>query len=145
VVLRSAGSGVVIANNVINNVQAGVFVKGATSPQVTGNTISNVDALNGIQAQGSVAHLYAQNEIFHVGPIKAAGEGCGIQDITGTNSSANTIQLNWVNDAYCGIAYVSSDILNPNYLMNTLYSTLNVDLFSKRNQLSASGRAGGRQ
>jgi parallel beta-helix repeat protein len=133
VVLRSAGSGVVIANNVISNVQDGVFVNGATSPQVTGNIISSVDALNGIQIQGSVGGLYAQNQVIHVGPINsaisAAGNGCGIQDITGTNSSMNTIQLNWVNDNYCGVAYVTSDILNPNFLMNTLYSTLNGDLF----------------
>jgi len=131
VVLRSVGSGVVIANNVISNVQAGVFVNGATGPQVTGNIVSNVDALSGIHIQGSIGGLYSRNMVFHVGPLttdtSSNEEGCGINDVSGTSSSANTIQLNWVNDAYCGVAYVTSDILGANYLNNTLYSTLNGD------------------
>lgn len=131
VVLRSVGSGVVIANNVINNVQAGIFVNGAPSPQVTGNIISNVDAYDGIHIQGSVGGLYSGNQVFRVGPLTVDSanneSGCGINDVSGTGSSANTIQLNWVNDAYCGIGYVTSDILNPNYLSNTLYTTLNGD------------------
>jgi parallel beta-helix repeat protein len=133
VVLRSVGSGVVIANNIISNVQAGIFVNGATGPQVTGNIVSSVDAYDGIHIQGSVGGLYSRNMVFHVGPLttdsSSAGEGCGIQDITGSGSSANTIQLNWVNDAYCGVAYVTSDILGPNYLNNTLYYTINGDTY----------------
>jgi parallel beta-helix repeat protein len=133
VVLRSVGPGVVISNNIISNVQAGVFVNGATNPQVTGNIVSSVDVYSGIHLQGSVGGVYSGNMIFHVGPLttdtSTDEEGCGINDVSGTGSSANTIQLNWVNDAYCGIGYVTSDILNANYLMNTLYSTLNGDSY----------------
>jgi hypothetical protein len=131
IVLRSVGNGVVVANNVISNVQAGVFVNGATGAQVTGNIVSNVDALDGIHIQNSVGGLYSRNMVFHVGPLttdtSSDGEGCGIQDVTGSGSSGNTIQLNWVNDAYCGVAYVTSDILGANYLNNTLYATINGD------------------
>lgn len=131
VVLRSAGNGVLIAGNVITNVQSGIFVNGATKPIVSANTISNVDALDAIHMQGSVSGLYTANRIFHVGPFTTDTsnneEGCGINDISGTGSSDNTIFGNWINDAYCGVAYVTSDRVNDNIFLNTLYETLNGD------------------
>jgi parallel beta-helix repeat protein len=53
-----------VANNVISDVQAGVFVNGATRPQVTGNTVSSVDALNGIHIPGSISGTYAGTGSF---------------------------------------------------------------------------------
>lgn len=131
VVLRSAGDRVVIANNVINDVQAGIFVNGATSPQVIGNIVSSVDAYDGIHIQGSVSGLYAGNRILHVGPFTTDTSnneaGCGINDISGTGSSGNNIMANWLNDAYCGVGYVTSDRVEANIFLNTLYETLNGD------------------
>lgn len=123
VVLRAAGPGVVIDGNFISNVQAGIFVNGAENESVTGNTITNVDALNGVQIQGSVFGLFAGNRIFHAGPL--TDETCGIADISGSGSSMNTITGNWVNDAYCGVSWLASDIVGTNVYLNTLYETLN--------------------
>ncbi|HUB82037.1 MAG TPA: right-handed parallel beta-helix repeat-containing protein [Bryobacteraceae bacterium] len=134
VVLRAAGNGVLIANNIINNVQAGIFVNGATYPQVIGNTITSVDALNGIHMQGSVSGFYAANRLTHVGPISIVssdnGTGCAINDIPGTGSSGNNLLGNWVNDAYCGIGYVSTDLLEANTFLNVLALTLNNDVLT---------------
>lgn len=134
VVLRAVGNGVLVANNVINNVQAGVFVNGATYPQVIGNTVTSVDALNGIHMQGSVSGLYTANRLTHVGPISTAsqdnGWGCGINDISGTGSSGNNIIGNSVNDAYCGIAFVATDHVDLNLFLNVLATSLNNDVLT---------------
>jgi hypothetical protein len=131
VVLRAVGNGVVVANNVISNVQAGVFVNGATYPQVIKNTVDSVDALDGIHIQGSVSGLYTGNRVAHVGPFTTDTsndeEGCGLNDISGTNSSGNEIVANWINDAYCGVGYVSTDRVDANIFLNVLYLTLNGD------------------
>jgi hypothetical protein len=131
VVLRSAGDGVVIAGNTISNVQSGVFVNGAKNVRVTGNAINNVDALSAIHIQGSISGAYLGNRIVHVGPITADSsineEGCGINSVSGAGNSANTIRGNLVNDAYCGVAYVTGDRVQDNIYLNTLYETLNGD------------------
>jgi parallel beta-helix repeat protein len=131
VVLRSVGNGTVVAGNMISNVQAGVFVNGATGAVVTGNTISNVDALDGIHIQGSISGLFTGNRIFHVGPFTTDTSndegGCGINDVSGSGSSENTILANSVNDSYCGVGYVTSDQVQANTFLNTLYETLNGD------------------
>lgn len=131
VVLRSAGDGVVVSGNIISNTQSGIFVNGAANARVTANMISNVDALSAIHIQGSTSGLFTGNRIFHVGPFtadtSADEEGCGINDVSGTNSSANTIRGNWVNDSYCGVAYVTGDRVQENVYQNTLYETLNGD------------------
>lgn len=131
VVLRSVGNGVIVSGNVISNVQAGVFVNVATNAVVSGNTISNVDALDAIHLQGSVSGLITGNRIFHVGPFTMDTsndeEGCGVNDISGSGSSANTILGNAVNDAYCGVGYVTGDQVQANVFLNTLYETLNGD------------------
>lgn len=131
VVLRAVGSGTVVAGNKISNVQAGIFVNGASGAVVAGNTISNVDALDGIHIQGSVSGVFTGNRIFHVGPFttdtSSDEEGCGINDVSGSGSSENTILNNWVSDSYCGVGYVTSDQLEANTFLNTLYETLNGD------------------
>jgi F-box protein 11 len=131
VVLRAVGDGTIVSGNVISNVQAGVFVNGATNALVSDNTVSNVDALDGIHIQGSVLGRYTRNRVFHVGPLTTDTsndeEGCGINDISGTGSSANTIAGNWINDAYCGVGYVTGDQVEENVFLNTLYETLNGD------------------
>lgn len=100
VVLRSSGNGVLVENNVINNVQAGVFVNVATGAIITGNLISNVDALSAIHLQGAVSNQVIANRISHVGPFSFDTanneEGCGVNDISGSNSSQNFIQGNWI-------------------------------------------------
>jgi parallel beta-helix repeat protein len=131
VVLRSVGDGVLVDSNIISNVQSGVFVNGATNPRVINNVVSNVDALSAIHIQGSVTGLYLNNRVYHVGPFTTDTsedeEGCGLNSVSGTNNSANVIQGNWVNDAYCGVAYVTSDVVFSNIYLNTLYETLNGD------------------
>jgi hypothetical protein len=131
VVLRAVGNGVVVANNVISDVQAGIFVNGAAQPQVIGNTITSVDALDGIHIQGSVSGFYTGNRVTHVGPFAIAISndegGCGLNDISGTGSSGNNILANLINDAYCGVGYVSTDHVDANRFLNVLYLTLNGD------------------
>lgn len=69
--------------------------------------------------------------MFHVGPFttdtSSDEEGCGINDVSGADCSTNTIQNNLVNDAYCGVGYVTSDLVLENTYDNTLYETLNGD------------------
>ena len=133
VVLRSSGDGVIIDGNTISNVQAGVFVNGASRASITRNTIVNVDALSGIHIQGSVSGLYIGNRIVHVGPFtldtSTDEEGCGINDVSASGSSGNTILANTVNDAYCGVGYVTGDRVEANVFWNTLYETLNGDSY----------------
>jgi hypothetical protein len=131
VVLRAVGDSVVVANNVISDVQAGVFVNDATGPRVVGNTVSSVDALDGIHIQGSISGTYTANRIFHVGPFTTETSndeaGCGVNDISGSGSSCNYIAFNSINDAYCGVGYVSTDSVGANVFFNVLYLTLNGD------------------
>ena len=47
--------------------------------------------------------------------------------VSGAGNSANTIRGNLVNDAYCGVAYVTGDRVQDNIYLNTLYETLNGD------------------
>ena len=120
-----------VAGNVINNVQAGIFVNGATNTWVANNIISNVDALDGIHIQNSSGGLFTGNRVLHVGPFTTDTSndeaGCGINDITGSGSAFNKIFDNWINDAYCGVGYISSDKVSGNIFLNTLYETLNGD------------------
>jgi hypothetical protein len=131
VVLRSVGDGVVVENNTINNVQAGVFVNGANKAVVTGNSVANVDALSAIHIQGGTSGLYENNRILHVGPLTTDTafdeEGCGINDVSGTGSMNNQIHSNFIADAYCGVAYVTGDQFGGNSFVNTLYETLDED------------------
>src|SRR5579883_2073665 len=119
VVLRSTGDGVVVDGNVISNIQSAIFVNGQTdsapitNARITNNVITNADVISAIHIQGTVSSIFSQNRISHVGPINLDTaideEGCGINAVSGTGNSGNTISWNWVTDAYCGVAYVTGD------------------------------------
>lgn len=133
VVLRSTGNGVIVSADTMSNMQADVFVNGATTALIAGNTISNIDALSAIHLQGAISNLVTANRIFHVGPLTEDTvedeEGCGVNDVSGTSSSQNTILGNWVNDAYAGVCYVTNDLVIGNTFLNVLYETLNRDSY----------------
>jgi hypothetical protein len=136
VVLRSVAN-VTVANNVISNVQAGIFVNGyavegvVRDALIANNTISNVDDLSAIHLQGTVSASITGNRIFHVGPFNSDTSsneaGCGVDDVSGSGSSQNIIWGNLVNDAYCGVGYVTGDYVDENVFVNTLNETLNGD------------------
>jgi parallel beta-helix repeat protein len=131
VVLRSVGDGTVVDGNTISNVQSGIFVKGANNARIANNVIRNVDALDGIHVQGGTNSLFVGNRIYSVGPIgpyaSANGEGCGLEEVPGTGAGNNVILGNTVSDAFCGVAFVSTDWVDAGVYANTLYSELNAD------------------
>jgi hypothetical protein len=135
VVLRSVGAGTVVDNNTITNVQSGIFVNGGENLKIRNNLISNVDVLSGIHVQRMTDSLVAQNRVVRVGPINNEAsnnqEGCGINAVSGAANSRNTYVDNFVNDAYCGVAYVSSDLVLAGTYVNTLYTTFNSDLYPR--------------
>ena len=134
VVLRGAGDGTLIDENVITNAQSGIFVNGGNNVRITNNLIRNIEGLNGIDIQGSATgsftnSLIARNIIANVGPVTAGcsanGTCCGIAEVPGTGVAANRIQDNTVNDAFCGVAYVQADHIQDGDYYNTLYTELN--------------------
>jgi nitrous oxidase accessory protein NosD len=137
VVLRAVGDGTIVDGNSITNVQSGIFVNGGNNARITNNWIRNVEALSGINIQGTASKSFTNsliegNHISNVGPISAAsadGQGCGINEYTGTNVSGNILQDNVVSDAYCGIAHVTADFVGEGSYFNTLYTTFNSDLY----------------
>ena len=138
VTLRNIGPGTIVDGNIISKAQSGIFINGATKLRVTNNRISNIDAMSGMDIQGSASgaftdSLIAENVISHVGPIDSSAsnneEGCGINEYSGTGVAGNKIVENIVNDAYCGVAYVSADEVDENVFRNTLYNTLNSDSY----------------
>jgi len=126
ITLRAVQAGAVIDSNIINNAQSGIFVNGVTQAKITNNVISNIDALDGIDVQGLTASLIEGNTIFNALPV--GNESCGIFEVTGTGDSGNLLTKNTVNDAYCGIVYVSADKVTSGTYWNTLYTTFNGDL-----------------
>jgi nitrous oxidase accessory protein NosD len=139
VTLRAIGDGTVVDGNVITNAQSGIFINGANRLKVTNNQIRNIDAMSGIDIQGSASGFFtnsviADNGIFNVGPIDQNAsnneEGCGINEYSGTGTfSGNQIWQNAVTDAYCGVAHVGSDPVNFGAYFETLYNELNSDLY----------------
>lgn len=138
VVFRAAGDGSVVDSNFITTVQSGIFLNGANNAQITNNIIMNVDALDGIDIQGSASGFFtnsviAGNSISHVGAVNADASnnetGCGINEASGTGVAQNIILNNNVNDAYCGVASVGADQVFSGVYLNTLYATLNADLY----------------
>jgi hypothetical protein len=138
VVLRNVGDGCVVDSNFISNVQSGIFINGGNAAQITNNIIMSVDALDGIDLQGTASgHLtntaILGNTISHVFPIGATsstnGTGCGINEASGSGVSHNLIADNVINDAYCGVAYVAMDNPFSGVYLNTLYATINTDLY----------------
>jgi hypothetical protein len=138
IVFRAVGDGSVADSNVISNAQSGIFLNGANRAQITNNIIMNIDALDGIDIQGTAAGVFSNsvisgNTISHVFPIAMTSSvnesGCGIREASGTGVMHNLIVDNTINDAYCGVAYVSSDNPFAGFYFNTLYNTLNTDQY----------------
>jgi hypothetical protein len=138
VTLRAIGNGTVVDHNIISKAQSGIFINGASHLRVTNNEIGNIDALSGMDIQGTATGAFTDsvidsNIIFNVGPIDADAsnneEGCGINEYSGTGVSGNSITNTNVNDAYCGIAAVAADSVGSSVIHNTLYPQLNSDAY----------------
>jgi nitrous oxidase accessory protein NosD len=139
VTLRAIGDGTVVDGNIITNAQSGIFINGANKLRVTNNQIRNIDAMSGMDIQATASGYFtnsviAGNSIHNVGPIDINAsndeEGCGINEYSGTGIfSGNQIFQNTVNDAYCGVAHVTTDSVEAGTYLNTLYAELNSDLF----------------
>jgi hypothetical protein len=133
VTLRLAGDGTVVDHNVITNAQSGIFVNAANNIQITNNLISNLEVLDGIDLQGTSNSLIDGNTIYNATPI--ANESCGVFENPGPGTSGgiekrNNIFHTTVNDAYCGVAYVSSSHVAGGNYHNTLFTDVNADTFS---------------
>jgi len=126
VTLRSVGAGTVVDSNIIDNAQSGIFINVVTQAKITNNIIGNIEGLDGMDIQGLTNSLIQGNTIFNALPV--SNESCGIYEISGTGNSGNTISNTTVNDAYCGVAYVTADHVGSGAYFNTLYTTFNVDL-----------------
>jgi nitrous oxidase accessory protein NosD len=138
VTLKAVGDGTVVDSNVITNAQNGIFINDANRMRITNNLIRNIDALSGMDIQGTASGYFTNslidgNSIFNVGPIdqnaSSNEEGCGINEYSGTSISGNTISNNTVNDAYCGVAAVGADRVGSGAYFNTLYTVLDSDLY----------------
>jgi hypothetical protein len=139
VTLRAIGDGTVVDGNTITNAQSGIFINGANLLTVTNNQIRNIDAMSGMDIQGSASGFFtnsvvANNSIFNVGPIDQNAstdeEGCGINEYSGSGTfSGNQIWQNTVSDAYCGVAHVGADPVYFGTYFNTLYNQLNSDSY----------------
>jgi nitrous oxidase accessory protein NosD len=132
VTFKAVGDGSVVDSNVIANAQSGIFLNGANNSQITNNIIMNIDALDGIDIQGSASGYFTNsviqgNTISHVLPL--SNQTCGIAESSGTGVAMNLISNNTVNDAYCGVAYVTADQVYSGIYTNALYATLNADLY----------------
>ena len=134
VVFRSPADESVADSNFIANVQSGILLNVANRARVTNNTIMNVDAIDGIDGLAGLTNSHISgNTITHVFPISNFSSvewaGCGINIYSGAGSGMNIISDNTVNDAYCGVAYVTGDHVFSGTYINTLYATLNEDLY----------------
>jgi Right handed beta helix region len=138
VVFRAVGDGSVVDFNFITNAQSGIFLNGGNKVRVLNNVIMNIDAGDGITIQGTASghftnSVISENTITHVFPISNYSSvnyaGCGINEYSGTGVAMNILSDNTVNDAYCGVAYVAADHVFWGTYLNTLYATLNEDLY----------------
>lgn len=138
ITLRAVGDGTEIDHNLISHAQSGIFINGAKNLWVHDNIISNIEAMSGMDIQGTASQgltesLIDANYISHVGPIDSNAsndeEGCGINEYSQTGVSGNKIANNVVNDAYCGVAAVAADRAVNNRYWNTLYKQLNSDAY----------------
>ena len=118
VVLRAVGDDTVVEKNIITNVQSGIFISGGNAARIANNLIKNLQALDGIDIQGTAAGHFTNrviegNTIFDVFPINSDASndeaGCGINEASSMGVSGNIFRNNTVNDAYCGIAFVTAD------------------------------------
>ena len=138
VVFRAVGDGSLVDFNFITNAQSGIFLNGGNKVRVIGNVIMNIDGLDGITIQGTAAghftnSIISENTITHVFPISSYAStnytSCGINEYSGTGVAMNILANNTVNDAYCGVAYVTADHVVSGTYLNTLYATLNEDMY----------------
>ncbi len=72
VTLRAVGDGTAVDRNVITNAQSGIFINGGNNLRITNNQISNIDAMSGMDIQGTASgfltnSLIDGNTIFNVG------------------------------------------------------------------------------
>jgi hypothetical protein len=134
IVLRIAGDGTIVENNVITNAQFGVFLNGGNRYRVTNNLISNIDGQSGIHLQGHAPGdtttltntLVQGNTIYNLLP--QANRVCGVDEEADSGLSGNHIVHNAVNDAYCGVAKVFADVAIENRFFNTAYEILDIEL-----------------
>jgi len=126
VTLRSVGAGTLVDGNYITNAQSGIFINGLVQASITNNVISNIEGEDGIDVEGLTDSQIQGNKIFNGFPI--SNESCGVYEWSGTGDTGNTIGANLVNDAYCGVAYVTADVVTSGTYFNTLYTTFNTDL-----------------
>jgi nitrous oxidase accessory protein NosD len=127
VVLRLVGDGTVVDHNVINRAQSGIFLNAVNHARITNNLIGNIDALDGIDMQGTSNSLVDRNIIFHLTPIENFSEG--VFENAGPGSAGgvegnNEISNNTVNDAYCGVASVATSHVENGRYFNVLYPEL---------------------
>jgi nitrous oxidase accessory protein NosD len=127
ITLSAVGDGTVVDHNIISDTQSGIEIMSGNHARITNNLISNIDLFDGIDIGLITNSLIDGNTIFNVTPI--ANQSCGIYEISGAGIVGNTISNTTVNDAYCGVTYVTADQLGPGNYYNTLYTTLNGDLF----------------
>ena len=133
VTLKSFGDGTVVSHNVITHAQSGIFINGGNDARISDNFISDIDSLDGIDIQGTASGFFTNsridnNTIFNVTPL--ANEGCGVFEYSGTGIAGNTISRTTVNDAYCGVGFVTADHSETGDYHNTLFTSVNTDTFS---------------
>ena len=131
VVLRAAGDGVVVSDNIITNAQAGVFINGANDLKVTDNLISNIYGADGITIQGTAAGHFTNsvikgNRIYNMEGITDPNAGaCGIYEYPNTGTfSGNEISDNLVSDAFCGVSLDPPDTASSGRYLNVLFTVL---------------------
>lgn len=134
VTLKSAGDGTVVSHNIITHAQSGIFINGGNDTRISDNFISDIDALDGIDIFGTASGFFTNsridnNTIFNVTPL-APNEACGVFEYSGTGISGNTISNTTVNDAYCGVGFVTADHVEAGHYHNTLFTDINTDTFS---------------
>lgn len=122
-----------VSDNVITHAQSGIFINGANDIRISDNFISDIDLLDGIDIQGTASGFFTNsridnNSVFNVTPL--ANQGCGIFEASGTGVAGNTISHTTVNDAYCGVAFVTADHVESGDYHNTLFTEVNSDTFS---------------
>jgi nitrous oxidase accessory protein NosD len=127
VVLRAVGDGVVVDHNVINHVQSGIFLNAVNKARITNNLVGNIDALDGVDMQGTSNSLVAGNTIFSAIPLANLSEG--IFEAYGAGSAGgvegyNEICDNTVNDAYSGVVFVATSQVKGGRYFNVLYPKL---------------------
>jgi hypothetical protein len=122
VVLRAVGDGVVVDHNVINHVQSGIFLNVVNRARISNNLIGNIDALDGIDMQGTSNSVVDSNTIFNATPLANLSEG--VFEVDDGVEANNVISNNTVNDAYSGVVFVSTSHLSGNRSFNVLYPEL---------------------